>query len=86
MRAFVSRVNAAAPGWAWLGFRLVYPWAYRLKFPGVFLSTMPAYVCVAYLLGEVVRCALKMSIEEKRRRRNRTRADARAAPAIAHCP
>ena len=35
-------------------------WAYRLKFPGVFLSTMPAYVCVAYLLGEVVRCALKM--------------------------
>ena len=58
--AFVSPVNAAAFGWAWLGFRLVYPWAYRLKFPGVFLSTMPAYVCVAYLLGEVVRCALKM--------------------------
>ena len=58
--AFVSPVNAAAFGWTWLGFRLIYPWAYRLKFPGVFLSTVPAYWCVAYLLGEVVRCALKM--------------------------
>lgn len=58
--AFVSPVNAAAFGWAWLGFRLLYPWAYRLKFPGVFISTNPAYLCVAYLLGEVVRCALKM--------------------------
>ena len=58
--AFVSPVNASAFGWAWLGFRMMYPWAYRLRFPGLFLSTMPAYGCVGYLLGEVVRCALKM--------------------------
>ena len=58
--AFVSPVNAAAFGWAWLGFRLTYPWAYRLKFPGVWASTMPGYACVLYLIGEVVRCALKM--------------------------
>jgi hypothetical protein len=58
--AFVSPVNASAFGWTWLGFRAVYPWAYRLRFPGVFISTMPAYGCVFYLLGEVVRCALKM--------------------------
>ena len=58
--AFVSPVNAAAFGWVWIGARSVYPWAYRLKFPGVFLSTWPAYACVFYLLGETVRCALRM--------------------------
>ena len=58
--AFVSPVNAAAFGWVWIGARSVYPWAYRLKLPGVFLSTWPAYACVFYLLGETVRCALRM--------------------------
>jgi len=57
--AFVSPANAAAFGWAWVGFRFIYPWVFRLKFPGVFLSTVPAYLCILYLLGEVVRCALK---------------------------
>jgi hypothetical protein len=58
--AFVSPVNAAAVGWTWIAFRFVYPWAYRMRFPGVFISTVPAYACVAYLLEEVVRCALKI--------------------------
>lgn len=57
--AFVSPHRAACAGWTWIAARAVYPWVYRLPFPGVFVSTMPAYACVFYLGFEVVRATIK---------------------------
>lgn len=42
--AFVSPTSAAAAGWAWVGSRALYPWVYRLPFPGLFISTMVSFV------------------------------------------
>ena len=39
--AFVSPVNAAAVGWTWIAFRFIYPWAYRMRFPGCSSAPSP---------------------------------------------
>lgn len=50
---FVSANNAALLGWAWIGFRALYPFLFG-HMPGLLLSTMPAYSIVWYMLGHAV--------------------------------
>ena len=51
---FVSVSGAVKFGWAWLFFRSYYGWAFKMPFPGLFLSTMPAYGCVWGMIGMTV--------------------------------
>ena len=51
---FASVGKASTYGWMWLFFRSYYPLAFRRPFPSLFLSTLPAYVCVWKMLGEAV--------------------------------
>jgi hypothetical protein len=50
---FVSANNAAVLGWAWIGFRSLYPFLFG-HMPGIFVSTMPAYSIVWYMLSHAV--------------------------------
>jgi hypothetical protein len=50
---FVSAGDAAKIGWTWFLFRSYYIYAYN-RFPFLFASTIPAYVCVWYMLGRAV--------------------------------
>jgi hypothetical protein len=47
----VSASGAAFCGWIWLAARVLYPFVFKLPFPAIFISTLPAYVCVLYMLG-----------------------------------
>ena len=58
--AFVSANAAAVVGWLWLVFRLYYPLVYSRPFPGLLISTVPAYWCVWYLLGHAMHAAAAM--------------------------
>ena len=54
-RAVCSSVRAAATcGWIWLVARAYYPLVFALPFPAVLLSTLPSYLCVAYMIGSAV--------------------------------
>ena len=53
--ALVSVRTAATCGWVWLAARACYPVAFTLRFPGVLLSTVPAYLAIAYMLATAVR-------------------------------
>lgn len=52
--ALVDAAGAARCGWVWIVCRLVYPFAFRLPFPGVLMSTVPAYAIIAYMLATAV--------------------------------
>jgi uncharacterized MAPEG superfamily protein len=47
--AYVSSSNGAKIGWVWFFFRSIYPYCYK-RFPLLFLSTIPAYACVWYMM------------------------------------
>jgi hypothetical protein len=47
---FVSANNAAVLGWAWIGFRALYPFLFG-QMPAIFVSTIPAYSIVWYMLS-----------------------------------
>eukprot|EP01082_Thalassiosira_pseudonana_P014791 g13351.t1 g13351 contig8:465505-467258(+) len=51
---FMSVDGAIKCGWSWLVFRSYYSWAFKIPFPGVFLSTMPAYFCIWWMIGGTV--------------------------------
>ena len=51
---FVSVSGAAKYGWAWVFFRSYYGLAYKRPFPTLFLSTIPAYICVWGMVGGTV--------------------------------
>jgi hypothetical protein len=51
---FVSANGAAVFGWSWLLFRSYYPVVFRLPFPALLASTIPAYWCVWWMLGAAV--------------------------------
>jgi hypothetical protein len=51
---FVSVEVATKCGWCWLMFRSYYSWAFKMPFPGLFLSTMPAYFCIWWMIGSTV--------------------------------
>ena len=50
----VSASGAAIHGWVWLAARCLYPVVFPLPFPGVFLSTMPAYAVVLRMFAASV--------------------------------
>ena len=52
MHAVLVDVNVAAMcGWIWLFARCYYPLVFRVPFPGVLLSTAPAYGAIIYMLS-----------------------------------
>lgn len=53
--ALVSCRDAARCGWLWLLARSYYPLVYSMRFPALLLSTVPSYLCVAYMLATAVR-------------------------------
>ena len=52
--ALVSSSQAATIGWIWLAFRSIYPFVYPIAFPAIFVSTLPSYTCIIYMLGTAV--------------------------------
>jgi hypothetical protein len=48
--ALVSASGAAFYGWIWIAARVLYPFVFKMPFPTIFISTMPAYSCVIYML------------------------------------
>ncbi|KAL3805878.1 hypothetical protein HJC23_007839 [Cyclotella cryptica] len=57
---FASVGKASKYGWMWVFFRSYYPVVFQKPFPSLFLSTMPAYVCVWKMLAEVVLAVARM--------------------------
>ena len=53
--AFVDANWAAVYGWIWLFFRSYYPIVYNYPFPALFLSTLPSYSIVWWMLFVTVR-------------------------------
>ena len=51
---FVSATGAAKYGWLWLFFRSYYLLVFKKPFPALFLSTLPAYTCIWYMMGSAV--------------------------------
>lgn len=56
---FVSPETAATAGWLYIVFRSMYPFLFPMGMPWFFLSTMPNYMVVWYLIGTTVNAALK---------------------------
>jgi len=54
---FVDVQTAVKVGWTWIAIRSIYPLVFYIGGFSVFLCTIPAYVCVWYLLGCVVMLA-----------------------------
>ena len=56
---FVDANRAAAVGWLWVAFRCYYPFGFGRdrSSPMIFVSTIPAYCCVWYLVIATV-CTL----------------------------
>ena len=52
--ALVSVRTAARCGWLWLAARSYYGSVFVLRFPGILLSTVPAYLAIAYMLVTAV--------------------------------
>ena len=52
--ALVSVRSAAVCGWAWLAARSYYSFVFVLPFPSLLLSTVPAYLAIAYMLATAV--------------------------------
>ena len=53
--ALVDARTATRYGWVWLGSRALYPFVFRMPFPGLLVSTVPAYCCILYMLFTAVR-------------------------------
>jgi uncharacterized MAPEG superfamily protein len=53
--AVVDANRAAVCGWIWLIFRSFYPIVYNMPFPALFLSTLPSYSIIWWMLFETVR-------------------------------
>lgn len=51
---FVSVKGACTCGWAWIFFRSYYGYVYKKGVPILFLSTIPAYCCVWYMIGGTI--------------------------------
>ena len=58
---FISPVSAARCGWTWLFCRSYYPFVYG-QVPRVFLSTVPAYGVVFYMMGKNLSVAMGYSM------------------------
>jgi len=58
--SFASVGKAAKYGWMWLFFRSYYPFAFQKPFPALFMSTLPAYMCVWKMLGDAVLAVARM--------------------------
>lgn len=48
---FVSVAGAVQHGWAWLFFRSYYLTVFKMPFPTLFLSTLPAYACIFSMIA-----------------------------------
>ncbi len=52
MHAALVDANAASRcGWIWLLARCYYPFVFKVPFPGVLLSTAPAYGSILYMIS-----------------------------------
>lgn len=51
---FVNLHEAVIFGWMWVFFRSYYGLVFMKPFPTLFLSTLPAYFCVWYMIGKCV--------------------------------
>ena len=51
---FVSPQSAATLGWAYLGFRSIYPVVFYKGLPYLFLSTIPGYAIIGALLKPLI--------------------------------
>jgi hypothetical protein len=51
---FVDVASAAKIGWGWIAFRSYYNIVFKLPFPALLFSTLPAYTCIWYMLGYTI--------------------------------
>lgn len=56
----VSPNAAAVASWLWILSRSYYPFLFNVRGPCIFLSTLPAYTCVAYLWYGALSAAILM--------------------------
>jgi hypothetical protein len=61
---FVDAAGAATFAWAWVGLRAIYPAAFYASavadfLPIIFVSTLPSYLAIFYMLCSVARVALR---------------------------
>jgi hypothetical protein len=51
---YISVEGAAKFGWWWLFFRSYYLVVFKMSSPAIFLSTLPAYSCIWFMMGSAV--------------------------------
>ena len=49
----VGAPSAAQTGWLWIASRAIYPLVFQMGLPYLFLSTIPGYLCILYMLSGV---------------------------------